>query len=100
MDQLASGNDNTSTLVASDKRNFAGQRPVAVHGVEICVADTTVLNVDENFIGARFGNRDLLVHWRSALLLYHLCPLLLRDLGRHDAGYCFADSVQVLRVEC
>ena len=47
--------------MASDKREFGGQWPVTVDGVEISVADTGELDVDENFIWARLLDWDLLV---------------------------------------
>lgn len=60
-DKLSSGNDNTSTLVSTDKWEFGGQWPVTVDGVEISVADTRVLDVDENLIWSRLLDWDPLV---------------------------------------
>ncbi len=60
-DEGTSLDDNTGTFVSTDEGELDGQRPVAVHGVEIRVADTGELDVDENLIGANLGDGDLLV---------------------------------------
>ena len=61
-DERTALDDNTSTLVSTDKRKLDGQRPVTVHGVEISVADTRVLDVDKNLIWTTFWDGNLLVH--------------------------------------
>jgi hypothetical protein len=53
--------NNTRTFVSTDQWKLCWQRPVTVDSVEISVADTRVLDVDENFIWAGLCNRDLLV---------------------------------------
>lgn len=84
-DKRSGLHDITSTLVATDKRLLDGQGPVTLHGVEIGVADTGVLDIDEDLIGTGLGNVDLLVDGKLADLLDHLGHLLLGDLrGRHD----------------
>ena len=59
------------------------QRPVTIDGVEICVADTRVLDVDENLIRAWLLDWNLLVLDGATSLLNHLRPLLGRN-GTHD----------------
>jgi hypothetical protein len=80
LDQLSSCNDNTGTLVATNKRQLGGQWPVTVHGVQISVAHTGVLDVDKNLIWAWLLNWNLLVLDWSAGLLNDLRPLLGWDL--------------------
>ena len=55
----------------------AYKRPVTVHGMEISVADTRVLDVDENFIGGWLLDGNLPVVDGAAGLLNNLRPLLL-----------------------
>jgi hypothetical protein len=74
-DEGSLGHDHTSALMASDEWVRLGrERPIAILGVEIGVADTRVLDVDQDLIGAGLGHRDLLVR-AGALLLHHLGPL-------------------------
>jgi hypothetical protein len=98
LDEFTSGYDDTSTFVSTDQREFCCQWPVTVDSVEISVADTRVLNVDENFIWAGLCNWDLLVddsyeelgplnelksgqvRLTPSGLLDNLCPLLSWDL--------------------
>jgi hypothetical protein len=61
LDKLAAGDDNTGTLVATNKGQLGVEGPVTLPGVEISVADTGELDVDEDLIGARLLNRNLLV---------------------------------------
>lgn len=61
LDELAAGDDNTSTLVATDEGHLDGQGPVTLHGVQVGVAHTRELDVDQDLIGARLWDRDLLV---------------------------------------
>jgi hypothetical protein len=68
--------NNTSTFVSTDKGELDGQRPVTVHGMEIGVADTRELDVNQNFIWANFWNWDLLIDTGSSGLLNNLSPLL------------------------
>jgi hypothetical protein len=84
-DELTTSNNDTSTFVTTNQRKFGWQGPVAVQCVEICVADTSVLDVDEDLIGSRLGDRNLLVlEWASSLL-DNLGPLHLGDLrSRHN----------------
>jgi hypothetical protein len=81
-DEFTTSDDNTSTLVATNKRKLGWEGPVTVQCVEICVADTSVLDVDENLIRARLGNGNLLVLEWAASLLDDLSPLHLGNLGR------------------
>jgi hypothetical protein len=84
-DEFTTSNNDTSTFVTTNKRKFGWQGPVAVQCVEICVADTGVLYVDEDFIRCRLGNGNLLVLEWTASLLDDLGPLHLGDLrSRHD----------------
>lgn len=53
--------DNTSAFVSTDQWELCWQWPVTVDSVEISVADTRVLDVDENFVWAGLCNWDLLV---------------------------------------
>lgn len=61
IDELALGDDNTGTLVTTDEGHLDGQGPVALHGVQVGVAHTRVLDVDQDLIGCGLGDRDLLV---------------------------------------
>jgi hypothetical protein len=70
LDKVAAGNDNTSTLVATDKRQLGIEGPVTLPGVEISVADTGELDVDEDLIGTGLLDGNLLVldSWESGLV--------------------------------
>lgn len=58
------------------------QWPVSIDGVEISMADTRVLDIDEDFIMTWLLYWDLLIlHW-STCLLDNLRPLLVWNL-RH-----------------
>jgi hypothetical protein len=81
-DKLTACNNDTRTFVAANKRKLGWKGPVAVQGVEIGVTDTSVLDIDEDLIGTRLGNGDLLVLEWAASLLDDLSPLLLGDLRR------------------
>jgi len=81
LDKLAAGDDNTGTLVATNKGQLGVEGPVALPGVEISVADTGELDVDENLIGTRLLNGNLLVLDGTSGLLEDLSPLLGRNLG-------------------
>lgn len=61
VDEFAAGDNNTSTLVATDQGHLDGQGPVALHGVQVGVAHTRELDVDQNLIGPGLGDRDFLV---------------------------------------
>lgn len=80
VDKLAASNDNTGTLVATDKGQLGVEGPVTHHGVEIGVADTGVLDIDEDLIGTGLLDGDLLVLGGSTVLLDNLRPLHGRDL--------------------
>lgn len=84
--QFTLGNDDTGTFVAADQRHLDGKRPVAFHSVEIGMADAGVLDLHQNFIGARLGDGDLLVDGWTAFLFDDLRPLLLRNLRSHGGG--------------
>ena len=62
--------NNTSTFVSTDKGELDGQRPVTVHGMEIGVADTRELDVNQNFIWANFWNWDLLIDTGWVMLVF------------------------------
>lgn len=81
-DEFTTSNDDTSTLVTSNKRKLGWEGPVTVQCVEICVADTGVLDIDENLVGTRLGDGNLLVLERTASFLDDLSPLHLGNLGR------------------
>jgi hypothetical protein len=85
-DELTTSNNDTSTLVATNKREFGWEGPIAVQCVEICVADTSVLDVDENLVRARLGDGNLLVLEWTASLLDDLSPLHLGDLRSRHYG--------------
>lgn len=61
LDEVALGYNDTSALMASNQRHFGRQRPVALQSVQICVAYAAVLDIDQDFVWARFGNGNLLV---------------------------------------
>jgi hypothetical protein len=54
--------NDTSTFVTTNQRELCCQWPVSVNGVEISVADTRVLDMNENFIWAGLLDWDLLVY--------------------------------------
>lgn len=84
-DELTPGHDDTGTLVAADERQLGRDGPVSVDGVEVSVAHAGVLDVDEDLLGAGFGDRDLLELNGTAGLFDDLGPLFRGDLGgRHD----------------
>jgi hypothetical protein len=85
-DQLAAGNDDTSTFVSTDEGELCGKRPVTVDGVEIGMTDTGVFDVDEDFIWAWLGNIDLTERERAASLVDDLSHLLLWN-GRCHVDY-------------
>jgi len=67
--EVTLGNNDAGTLVATDERKLGRKRPVAVHGVQVGVADTRVLDVDEDLIGTGLLNGNLLVlNWAAGLL--------------------------------
>ena len=71
--------------MATDERELGGEWPVAIDGVEIGVADTGVLDVDEDFVWAWLGDWDLLVlDWTAGLLndLPMLCVSLTGQMLR------------------
>lgn len=61
LDKLAASDNDTSTLVASDKRQLGVEGPITLPGVEISVADTGKLDVDEDLIGSGLLDGNLLV---------------------------------------
>jgi hypothetical protein len=86
LDELTPGDDNACALVATDQGHLDGQGPVALHGVQVCVAHTRELDIDEDLIGTGFGDRDLLVlescEWRVSLDLFGVAGEELVDWGR------------------
>lgn len=64
-------------MVCSTSALRTYQGPVAVHSVEISVADTRVLDVDKNLIWAGLLYGNLFVVDGPTGLLDDLCPLLL-----------------------
>jgi hypothetical protein len=71
-DLVALCNHNTCTLVTTDERELGRERPVAVHGVQVSVADTRELDVDEDLIGTGLLDVNLLVlNWAAGLLNDH-----------------------------
>jgi hypothetical protein len=86
-DELTLGYDDTGTFVATDEGKLSIEGPVTLHGMEIGMADTRVLDVDEDLIGAGLLDGDLLEDDGTALLLDHLGPLLFWDLKVGHFGY-------------
>lgn len=72
LDQFTTGNDNTSSFVASNQWKLGGQWPISIHGVKVGVAHTGVFDVDEDFIWARLRYWNLLVVDGSTGLLDNL----------------------------
>lgn len=73
--------------MAADEGQLGGQWPVAVDGVQVGVADSRVLDVDEDLVRGGLGDGNLLVLDGAAGLLNDLGPLLGGDLGgRHCDG--------------
>ncbi|KAH3658881.1 hypothetical protein OGATHE_006607 [Ogataea polymorpha] len=63
---LTLGNDNTGTLVTTHKWEFDRQWPVTLPGVQVGVAHTRVLDVDQNLVWLWLWNWDLLVlNWTA-----------------------------------
>ena len=81
--QLAASYDLARSLVTAHERELGRQRPVAVDGVEVRVADAGILDVDKHLVRSGLRHRYLLVPDRPAGLLDYLCPLFLWDLRRH-----------------
>lgn len=77
---------NTSQQASREKHWHTNQRPVAIDGVEISVADTRVLDVDQNLVGARLLDWNLLVLDGTAGLLNDLRPLLGGNVAHVDGG--------------
>ena len=75
----ALGDDDTGALVASDERELGGERPVALPGVQVCVAHPGVLDVDEDLCWLGGWHGDLLVLQRPAVGLEDDAHLLFRD---------------------
>jgi hypothetical protein len=61
LNKLAARDNDTSTLVATNKRQLGVEGPVTLPGVEISVADTGELDVDEDLVRAGLLNGNLLV---------------------------------------
>jgi hypothetical protein len=61
VDKGTASYNNASTFVSTDQWELCWQWPVSVDGVEISVADTRVLDVNENFIWARLLDWDPLI---------------------------------------
>ena len=72
--------------MATNKRQFSGQRPIALHGMQVCVADSRVLDVDEHFVGTGLLDGNLLVFDGTAGFLDHAGPLLGGDGGGGHEG--------------
>lgn len=86
LDEVTLGNNNAGTFVATNQWKLGWEWPVAVDGVQISVAHTGVLDVDEDLIWAGLLDIDLLVlNWASGLLNDH-GHLLLWDFLGHDCG--------------
>lgn len=101
-DKVASSDHNTGTFVATNERKLGlldnvsiisikgsdndYQGPVAVHSVEIGMADTRVLDIDQNLIGTGLLNWNLLVLDWTASLLNDLRPLLLGNVAHGGRG--------------
>lgn len=61
LNKLATGDDDTSTLVTTDKGQLDIEGPVTHHGVVVGVADTGELDVNEDLIGTGLLDGNLLV---------------------------------------
>lgn len=85
--EVTLGNNDTGTFVSTDEWKLGWEWPVAVHGVQVSVAYTRVLDVDEDLIWAWLLDWDGLVFdWASGLLDDHSL-LLGGDLrGGHVGG--------------
>lgn len=73
--KVALRNNDTSTFVATNKWKLGWQWPIAVHGVEISVANTRILDVDEDLIWAWLLDWNLLELDGATGLLDDLRPL-------------------------
>lgn len=60
LDECPAGHNNSGPFMAADEREFGLDGPVTVDGMQIRVADTTVLDIDQNFVGSRYRNWNLL----------------------------------------
>jgi hypothetical protein len=61
LDKLAASDNDTSTLVATNKRQLGVEGPITLPGVEISVADTGELDVDEDLVSGGLLDGNLLV---------------------------------------
>ena len=86
LNEVTSGYNNTSTLVATNKRKLGWQWPVSIDGMQIGVADARVLDVDEDLVWTWLLDGDLLVLDWSTSLLDDLGPLSRWNV-RHGGGY-------------
>jgi len=87
LDEITASDNNTGTLVATDKGQLGVKGPVTHDSVEIGVADTRVLDVDEDLIGTGLLDGNLLVDNGTTSLLDDLRPLNGRDLGGHFGSW-------------
>ena len=73
----------TGTFMATHERKLCWKRPIAIDCVQVGVADSGILDVDEDLIWSWLLDWDLFVFDWAASLLDDLRPLLLRDFLRH-----------------
>lgn len=59
LDKFTAGYNDAGTFMPTNKGELGGERPVAVDGVEVGVADAGVFDIDKNFIRTGFGNYGL-----------------------------------------
>lgn len=90
LDEFTAVDDNAGTFVAADEGQFGGERPVALDGVEVCVAYAGVLDVDEDFVRAGLLDWDLLVldccWWRWSVFVCCRKMLMLTYACRWPRG--------------
>lgn len=93
LSQFSTPNNDSSTLMSTNQWHLRSQWPVSILSMEIGVADSRVLDVDQDFIWTWNWNWHLLILEIAAGLVEDLRPLLLRDLaeiintGTHFGGF-------------
>lgn len=83
LDEFSLGNNDAGTLVSTYEWKFGWEWPVAIDGVQVGVADTRELDVDQDLVWTGLLHWNLLVLDWSSSLFNDLSPLLLGNVLRH-----------------
>jgi hypothetical protein len=105
VNEIAFSYNNTSTFVTTNERKLGCQWPISIDSVEIGVADTRVLDVDQNLVWTWFLDWDLLIDdgckgcqfktsgfsWGNILR----CPVFSTTWAHCSVGICDEDILMV-----